>query len=117
MNLLLDEDSQSKILVNLLISAGHNVVTIHSASMNGSIDSQVLAYACQQRRALLTRNCRDFKALHQANPSHFGILGIYENRSFEKNLSRQSVVQALNNIETAAIDIKGQFVELNRWVY
>ncbi len=43
-----------------------------ASSLYGSTDSQVLAYACHQDRALLTRNCSDLKALHQANSSHFG---------------------------------------------
>lgn len=117
MKLLLDEDSQSRMLVNLLTVDGHDVLTVHNAGLNGAMDSQVLSYAYQQGRVLLTRTCSDFKALHRANSSHFGILAIYEDRDFEKNMSRQSVVQALKNIGDAEIEVNGQFIELNRWVY
>jgi len=69
LNLLLDEDSQVKYLINLLQSSGHNVLTVNEIGIMGFPDDQVLDYSRQFKRCLLTRNCDDFYALHQANPT------------------------------------------------
>lgn len=87
LQLLLDEDSQAKYLVNLLRTAGHNVVTINAAGLMGQPDSLVLEYARQQGRVLLTRNCDDFEEIHQINSVHSGILAVYQNPDSTKNMS------------------------------
>ena len=66
---------------------------------------------------VLTHNCQDFEALHEANPGHAGILGIYENKVYSKDMTRHQIVKAIANIEAAQIRLAGQFVNLNQWNY
>ena len=117
MQLLLDEDSQAKYLVNLLLAAGHNVITVNNADLLGRSDAAVLNYARQEGRVLLTRNCDDFIELHQANPVHPGILAVYQKPDASKNMKYQEIVKAIANIETANYSLENQFVILNQWNY
>lgn len=115
--LLLDEDSQAKYLVRLLKGAGHNVLTINEADIAGFPDDKVLAYARKYNRILLTRNCDDFQALHQANPNHPGILAIYQDAEPAKNMSYQAIVDTIGNLEAAGLALVNQFVVLNQWKF
>jgi predicted nuclease of predicted toxin-antitoxin system len=63
--LLIDEDSQAKILVNLLLQAGHDILTVNEAGLSGQPDSKIFQYARSQRRLILTRNYDDFQSLHE----------------------------------------------------
>ena len=67
LNLLIDEDSLAKYLVNLLRKAGYDVITVQDINLMGKPDSAVLDYARENQRVLLTRNCDDFQNLNQAN--------------------------------------------------
>ena len=42
-------------------------------------------------------NCRDFEALHEEDPHHPGILVIYENKDYSKDMSRGAIVKAIAN--------------------
>jgi hypothetical protein len=55
---------------------GHDVLTsLEAGNANQSIpDEQVLEFATQNRRALLTINKRDFIQLHKVNQSHASII-------------------------------------------
>ncbi|MFN6009386.1 MAG: DUF5615 family PIN-like protein [Microcystis sp.] len=101
----------------MLTVAGHDVITVNEVGLSGQPDSVVLNYARQNNRILLTRNCRDFEALHQENPRHPGVLAIYENRDYSKNLSRREIVKAIVNLETANIPLANQIISLNQWNY
>lgn len=116
-NLLIDEDSLAKYLVNLLRQAGHNVITVQEVGLMGKPDSLVLEYARKNQRVLLTRNCDDFHNLHQDNPEHSGILAIYQSADFSKNMSYATIVQAIANLETSHYDLTNQFIILNQWNY
>jgi predicted nuclease of predicted toxin-antitoxin system len=54
MRLLLDEDSQWKRLVRLLRDVGHDVQTVTEAGLIARPDAEVLAFARQESRVLLT---------------------------------------------------------------
>lgn len=115
--LFLDEDSQSRLLRRLLVSAGHDVTTVHDCGMGGKGDREVFQRAIQEGRVLLTRNSSDFLALHQATPHHPGIFAVYEDADRAKNLSYAKIVKAIANIEETGQPIQGQFMILNQWVY
>jgi hypothetical protein len=85
--------------------------------LSGYSDSEVLDYAMQNARVLLTQNCRDFKALHEIKPSHSGILAIYKDGDYSKNMSRKDIVRAIANLEAAGISLINQFIALNQWHY
>ncbi len=117
LRLLVDEDTQARPLVNLLRQAGHDVLTIQEASRNGATDAQVLALARSENRCLLTHNCDDFRALHQNDSQHPGILAVYREHDVSKNMSRAEIVQAIANVEASGWEFSGQFVVLNAWNY
>lgn len=115
MRLLVDEDSQARTLVRLLREAGHDVLTVDEAGLRSLEDAAVMARAMSESRVLLTRNCGDFLALHQANEEHPGILAVYQDGDPSRNMSYQEVVQAISNLTGAEGQIGGQFVPLNAW--
>lgn len=105
LRLLLDEDSQDKLLVSKLKAAGHDVLTAHEAVLSGKPDSEVLAFAVQKKRVVLTRNCNDFLVeannLKSSGKNHCGILLRYEKNDPAKDMSYDDVVRALDNIQKA----------------
>jgi uncharacterized protein with PIN domain len=115
LQLLLDEDSQDKILTKLLRTAGHDVLTINEANISGAADDEVLGLARQQSRVLLTHNCGDFLALHKANPRHSGILAVYRDANPRNRVGYHAIIKAISNIEKAKIPITEQFISLNQW--
>jgi predicted nuclease of predicted toxin-antitoxin system len=117
LKLLIDEDSQAKVLVSMLRKAGHNVVTVNELGLMSQPDEVVLDYARQDNRIVLTHNCQDFEALHETNPNHSGIFVIYENDNSFKDMSRQEIVKAIFNLEAANISLVNQFISLNQWKY
>lgn len=117
MRLLLDEDSQGRSRVRLLRDAGHDVLTVSEAGLQSRSDAEVFACAKKERRSLVTRNIRDFLALHMADGAHSGILGEHQDRASEKNMSDITFVRAINNLEASGWEIAGQFVALNAWSY
>jgi len=65
LKLLLDEDSEARVLVQRLVKAGHNVTTVGEMGRRGEPDEAVLRLAGQAGRVLLTRNCGHGKPNHQ----------------------------------------------------
>jgi hypothetical protein len=117
MRLLLDEDSQGRVLVRLLRAAGHDVLTVEEAGLHARSDPEVLADAQRQQRVLLTRNGRDFQALHEADPVHSGILVEYQGRDPARNMKEADIVRAIGNLDASGWDLTGQFVALNAWSF
>lgn len=117
LRLLIDEDSQAKLLITLLKQASHDIITVNEESLSGQPDEIVFDYAQREKRLILTRNYDDFQALHNANPNHSGILVICEDQNTSKNLSFKEIVKALANLETANIPLANQFIALNHWNY
>jgi predicted nuclease of predicted toxin-antitoxin system len=115
--LLLDEDSQAKLLVRLLQQAGHDVATVNEVGLQGKPDPSVLECAKQQGRLVLTRNCDDFRNLHTTNPKHPGILAIYQGSDPSRDMNYRDIVNAIAKIEAAQYALAGEFVVLNQWNY
>ncbi len=125
LKLLVDEDSQDKIFVAKLRKAGHDVMTATEAALLGQPDSAVLAYAVQQKRIVLTRNCYDFSnesaALQGRGGHHEGILLIYVKNDPEKDMSYDEIVQAVENVEKAVsakeLDLRDLALSLSYYRY
>lgn len=68
-----------------LRTMGHDVATCQECKQDNKKipDEQVLAFATQQRRAVLTRNRRHFLRLHQKSSNHCGIVICTNNTSFD----------------------------------
>ncbi len=63
-------------VVESLREMGHNVLTVTEAGKASQAipDKEVLAFAVQEQRAVITLNRRDFIRLHRSNPTHYGII-------------------------------------------
>jgi len=117
LRLLVDEDTQDARLVSVLRQEAHDVLTVNEAGLPGQADSVVLAHAFQERRIVLTMNCRDFLELHEAAVAHAGIIGIYKDRDPRKNMTFAAMSTALANLIDSGWEFSGQFVVLNAWNY
>lgn len=110
--LLIDEDAQDKLLVKLLRDAGHEVTTANDAGLMGQPDRTILDYAKSTNRVLLTLNCRDFQALHAADPNHPGILAVYQDANPLKRMRFRAIVEAMAHLEAAQVLLTNQFIAL-----
>jgi predicted nuclease of predicted toxin-antitoxin system len=77
-------------VVELLRNLGHDVLTVQEAgNANQRIpDDQVLAFAVNQERSILTINRVDFIRLHRCDNEHFGIVVCTNNRNWEQFAAR-----------------------------
>jgi len=69
-----------------LRSLGHDVLTVQEAgNANQRIpDPEVVAFATNNNRAVLTINRHDFIQLHKSSLNHAGIIVCTENTNFER---------------------------------
>jgi hypothetical protein len=97
-------------VVTLLEQRGHDVLTTVHAGRAGSAvpDEEVLRYAAQLGRAVLTLNRRDFIGLHLRSTDHAGIIACTLDADFSAQAER--IARALG--ETA--DLKGRLLRINR---
>jgi len=77
-------------VVELLRSFGHDVLTVQEAEKaNQRIpDDEVLTFAIDQERSILTINRTDFIRLHRRDDDHFGIIVCTNNRNWEQFAAR-----------------------------
>lgn len=77
-------------VVEFLRELGHDVLTSYEAKKaNQAIpDDEVLAYASEQNRSLLTINRRDFKNLHKKVKRHAGIIICSQDMDFSGQAQR-----------------------------
>jgi len=71
--------------VKYLRELGHDVLTTLDAGRSNQRipDEEVLLFAIQEKRAVITTNRKDFIRLHKNNPQHHGIIVCTEFRDFE----------------------------------
>lgn len=84
----------------VLRTLGHDVLTVQEAG-NGNQkipDPEVLAFATDRDRAVLTLNRYDFIRLHKQSPYHAGIIACSENNDFER--LAQKIHEAVCNLES-----------------
>jgi hypothetical protein len=75
LRLHLDEDASSEVLHQALVRQGHNVSRTPTDWMPRSAsDTEQLKGATDQERCIFTFNIRDFMALAQTTPNHYGII-------------------------------------------
>ena len=104
MRLYIDDDSVDPSLIRLLRRDGHDVQIPADAGLAGSSDQVHVAHAIRDRRAVLTRNYKDFEALHDlvvsaANGHHAGILVVRYDNNPRNNMSSGDIATALRNLE------------------
>ncbi|NEZ59222.1 DUF5615 family PIN-like protein [Adonisia turfae] len=88
----------------------HDVLTVQEAGQanQGIPDDQVLAYATDQNRAVLTINRADFIRLHRQSSEHAGIVVCTEDLNRERFANR--VDAAISKEDTLA----GKLIRVNR---
>lgn len=95
---------------NHLRQLGHDVLTVQQAGKaNQSIpDEEVLAFATEQQRAILTLNRRDFIRLHNQNSNHAGIITCTDDA--DKSQLAERINTAIQSEET----LVGQLIRVVR---
>jgi hypothetical protein len=83
MNLYADEQYPYPV-VKYLRELGHDVLTVQEAEKaNQRIpDNEVLAFATENNRAVITQNRKDFIRLHQMDSNHAGIIVCTQDRDW-----------------------------------
>ena len=97
-------------VVETLRALGHDVLTTGDAGTAnvGIPDEEVLRFAIEDQRAVITHNRGDFMRLHRLNPEHEGIIVCTANPDFPALAAKiHSRLQEMNSL-------KGLLVRINR---
>lgn len=99
-----------RVVSELLRNFGHDVLTVQEAGKaNQSIpDEEVLNFAIQEERAILTLNRYDFIRLHRLQPNHSGII-VCRNDSDRNRMS-----QRLHEAISQAGNLAGKLIRVVR---
>ncbi|MBD2185612.1 DUF5615 family PIN-like protein [Planktothrix sp. FACHB-1355] len=99
-----------RLVVELLRSFGHDVLTVQEAGKaNLKIpDEEVLAFAVSEKRAVLTLNREDFFRLHRLRPEHFGIIACKDDSNRERMAAR------INEAIYAEESLQGKLIRVIR---
>jgi hypothetical protein len=83
-------------------------VSPRTAGLTGQHDARHLLYAALQGYPILTRNAGDFQSLHAlvigVGGRHCGIIGVFDERDFRKNMRPDQIIRALSNLELAGVN-------------
>jgi predicted nuclease of predicted toxin-antitoxin system len=93
---------------NHLRTLGHDVLTVQEAgnANQGIPDDEVLEFATQQNRAILTLNRRDFIRLHKQNSSHAGIIVCTDDRD------KISLAERINLVILTEASLDGKLIRI-----
>ena len=97
-------------VVKALRDLGHDVLTsLDAGKANQSIpDDDVLAFAIQKKRALITINRRDFIPFHEKGVQHAGIIVCTQDGDVAGQATRiHGLIQGVENLA-------GQLIRVNR---
>jgi predicted nuclease of predicted toxin-antitoxin system len=93
---------------------GHDVLHLHSLKSNprdkGPDDAHVLHIACQEDRAVLTDNVKDFKALHESGTHHLGIIACSYDSDWKRKARR--INERVRDVLREQGALIGQFVRI-----
>lgn len=97
-------------VVRFLRAFGHDVLTVQEAgnANQGIPDEDVLAFAIDDNRIILTLNRDDFIALHRLQPDHAGIIVCTRDQNWENLATR--INEAISSFET----LNGQLIRVYR---
>lgn len=95
-------------MVEILRALGHDVLVVAEIGRanQGWPDDEVLAYAADHRRVLLTMNRLHFRRLHQQMPGHAGIIACTEDVDFE------GLARRIHDLLSATPSVAGQFLRI-----
>jgi hypothetical protein len=104
------EENFPRLVVDALRALGHDVLTVNeSGKANQRIpDPEVLAFASQLERALLTINRREFIHIHEIYPDHAGIIVCTQDKDTERQAT--PIHEAVGPVTS----LRGQLIRVNR---
>jgi hypothetical protein len=97
-------------VVEALRRLGHDVITVAETGKSEQAwpDEDVLEFAIQDDRALLTLNRKHFIRLHAISPDHGGVIAC----TFDPNIDRQA--ERIDMAMRANSGLRGQLIRVNR---
>jgi predicted nuclease of predicted toxin-antitoxin system len=97
-------------VVEFLRKLGHDVLTVREAGNAGQgiPDDEVLAFAIDRERAILTLNKADFVRLHRREDNHFGIVVCSDDRNWDQFATRIDAAVA------AELSLQGKLIRVVR---
>ena len=95
-------------VVALLRNLGHDALTIQEAGNARDDDPEVLAFAVNNDRAVVTQNRRHFIRLHAQQPNYAGIIVCTDDKNLERLATR--INDAIAGEET----LRGKLIRVNR---
>jgi predicted nuclease of predicted toxin-antitoxin system len=97
-------------VVEFLRALGHDVLTVSEAGNAGQgiPDDEVLIFAIDRERAILTLNKYDFIRLHRHSDNHFGIVVCSDNRNWAQFAAR------IDAAVTAEPSLQGKLIRVVR---
>jgi hypothetical protein len=117
LNLYLDDCAYDKLLAKHLSATGHSVTTPADLGTTGMDDLVHLQSAATKGLVVLTKDPDDFEDLHRQGTPHAGILAICQDNDPSRDMNHGEIVRAIANLESAGVEIMGQFHILNHWRY
>jgi len=119
MTCYLDDDLDSRHLIKLGAVHGQSFISPRTIGVAGQHDATHLLFASLHGYPILSRNAGDYQALHALvvglGGHHSGVIGIFDERDFRKNMRPDEIVRALITLESARVDLADQFVALNHY--
>ncbi len=119
MRLYLDDNSVDHRLVRLLRQAGHDVALPVDLGIAGTEDPIHLRHAIRDQRVLLTRDCDDFRLLHEllmeGRGHHPGILAVHQESNPRRNMKSHDIVRAIGKLSAAGVPVADEYIILNHW--
>jgi predicted nuclease of predicted toxin-antitoxin system len=94
-------------VVELLRGLGHDVLTVQEAERRGDSDPEVLAFATNDNRSVITLNRKDFFKLHRLSQEHSGIIACTDDRHRERLADNiHNAVQGLESLAGMEIRVR-----------
>jgi len=119
MNLYLDDDTASKLLVHLLRRSGHDVELPSDVGLARKHDAVHLKHAIGSGRVIISHNHADFEELHdllmEAQGHHPGIWVIRRDNDRKRDLKPSGIVRAIVQLLAAAVPLGDHYYYLNNW--
>ncbi len=100
-------------VIKKLREKGYDILTaLEAGNANQGIpDEDVLAFAVQENRVVITLNYNDFKNMHKQDPNHHGIVICISTRRKE---DRDDLVERIDLALKEKESLKGELIRVNR---
>ncbi len=119
MRVYLDDDLDSNLLINLLRSLWHEVISPRAVGTRGAPDEEHLRYAADNHLVLMSANAGDFVQLSrqwaEKQIGHSRVLIVYRENNPTRDMSFREIAEAVGMVEESTIPIANTCQNLNFW--